>query len=104
MKKSVEELDDMVADLNGQVEVEAQRAARARAEKTEEHQRAQKLEEQMEELNTETLRLNRALADLKQQHRDMNQKHLEDLQNLEDKTQLLQKGMQEYTALNVKVI
>jgi len=83
MKKSVEELDDMVADLNGQVEVETQRAARARAEKTEEHQRAQKVEEQMEELNTETVRLNRTL---------------------EDKTQLLQKGMQEYTALNVKVI
>jgi regulator of RNase E activity RraA len=83
MKKSVEELDHMVADLNGQVEVETQRAARARAEKTEEHQRAQKVEEQMEELNTETVRLNRTL---------------------EDKTQLLQKGMQEYTALNVKVI
>ena len=83
MKKSVEELDDMVADLNGQIEVETQRAARARAEKTEEHQRAQKVEEQMEELNTETVRLNRTL---------------------EDKTQLLQKGMQEYTALNVKVI
>jgi hypothetical protein len=103
MKKSVEELDDMVADLHCQVEVETQRAARARAEKNEEHQRAQKLEEQMEELNTETVRLNRTLADLKQQQRDMIQKHQEDLQNLEDKTQVLQKGMQEYTGLNVKV-
>ena len=37
------------------------------------------------------------VADLKQQKREG------DLQNLEDKTQLLQKGMQEHTALNVKV-
>ena len=43
------------------------------------------------------------LANLKQQQRDIIQKHEEDLQNLEDKTQLLKKGMQEYTALNVKV-
>ena len=45
----------------------------------------------------------RAIADLKQQQKDMIQKHEEDLQNLEDKTQLLQKGMQEHNALNVKV-
>ncbi len=37
------------------------------------------------------------VADLKQQKREG------DLQKLEDKTQLLQKGMQEHTALNVKV-
>jgi hypothetical protein len=37
------------------------------------------------------------VADLEQQKRQG------DLQNLEDKTQLLQKGMQEHTALNVKV-
>ena len=45
----------------------------------------------------------RAIADLKQQQRDIIQQHEEDLQNLEDKTQLLQEGMQEQTALNVKV-
>ncbi len=43
------------------------------------------------------------VADLKQQQINMIQKHEEDLQKLEDKTQLLQKGMQEHTALNVKV-
>ena len=43
------------------------------------------------------------VANLKQQQTDMIQQHEEDLQNLEDKTQLLQEGMQEQTALNVKV-
>ena len=43
------------------------------------------------------------VANLKQQQKDIIQQHKEDVQNLEDKTQLLQKGMQEQTALNVKV-
>jgi len=43
------------------------------------------------------------VADLKQQQTDMIQQHEEDLENLEDKTQLLQEGMQEQTALTVKV-
>ena len=59
--------------------------------------------QQSHDLESQLTEKESMVADLKQQRRDMILQHEEDLQNLEDKTQLLQKGMQEHTALNVKV-
>ena len=59
--------------------------------------------QQLHDLESQLTEKESMVADLKQQRRDMILQHEEDLQNLEDKTQLLQKGMQEQTALKVKV-
>jgi len=71
--------------------------------KTDLEEARQEIDKLSSELEQSRAIAGRAIADLKQQQKDMIQKHEEDLQNLEDKTQLLQKGMQEHTALNVKV-
>ena len=59
--------------------------------------------QQSHDLESQLTEKESMVADLKQQQRDMIQQHEEDLHNLEDKTQLLQEGMQEQTALNVRV-
>ena len=59
--------------------------------------------QQSHDLESQLTEKESMVANLKQQQTDMIQQHEEDLQNLEDKTQLLQEGMQEQTALNVKV-
>ena len=59
--------------------------------------------QQSHDLESQLTEKESMVANLKQQQKDIIQQHKEDVQNLEDKTQLLKKGMQEYTALNVKV-
>ena len=89
--------------LSGELEQSRQQSHDLQSEVVREKENVQEMLQEKEVLLEKLLQEKAGVANLKQQQRDMIQKHHEDLQNLEDKTQLLKKGMQEYTALNVKV-
>ena len=67
-------------------------------------QEIDRLSSELEKSKQQSHNLERLLTEKETMVTDLEQqKRQGDLQNLEDKTQLLQKGMQEHTALNVKV-
>ena len=82
--------------LKTDLEGSKQEIGRLSSELEQSRQQSHDLESQLTEKES-------MVAHLKQQQKDMIQQHEEDLQNLEDKTKLLQEGMQEHTALNAKV-
>jgi hypothetical protein len=94
-----QEIDRLSSDL----EQSRQQSHDLEVEVVQEKENVQEMLQEKEVLLEKLLQEKAGLANLKQQQRDIIQQHHEDLHNLEHKTQLLKKGMQEYTALNVKV-
>ena len=90
-------------DLDRRLTEKESRALETAHELVREKEKVQEMLQEKEVLLEKLLQEKAGLANLKQQQRDIIQQHHEDLHNLEHKTQLLKKGMQEYTALNVKV-
>jgi chromosome segregation ATPase len=103
LKTDLEGACQEIDRLRSELEQSRQQLQDLEDEVEREKENVQEMLQEKEVLLEKLLQEKAGLANLKQQLRDIIQKHHEDMQNLEDKTQLLKKGMQEYTALNVKV-